>query len=80
MPNSTTTTVERLREFVTKDMDEVLYIFEQRIASEAEMMNRLTWVFGDDAGLARTVYNYVVLGHLSHHNYLRKRVGEKNDE
>lgn len=69
----TDTTAERVREFVTKDMPEVLRIFEQRVASEAEMMDRLTRIFSDDAELARRVYSYVRLGHFSHHNSLKER-------
>lgn len=68
------TTADRLRAF-TKDLDRMAQEFDKRVATEEAMLNRLTFILGDDAGLAKTVYSYVVLGHLSHHGYLRSKLG-----
>lgn len=72
------TTAERVREFVTKDMGTVLAVFEQRVAAEETMKDRLTSILGN-ADLARMVYEYVVLGHLSHHGSLREKLGATNN-
>lgn len=67
------TTRARLQEFV-KDLNNIADEFDKRVATEDAMLSRLTFILGDDAGLAKTVYDYVVLGHLSHHSYLRSRL------
>lgn len=69
----------RLRE-LTKDLEHVAQEFDKRIATEEAMLNRLTFILGDDADLAKIVYSYVVLGHLSHHGYLRRRLRERSAE
>lgn len=75
----TQTTRARLQEFV-KDLGNIADEFDKRVATEEAMLNRLTFILGDDAGLAKTVYSYVVLGHLSHHGYLRSRLRERSAE
>lgn len=73
------TTADRLREF-TKDLNRMVQEFDKRVATEEAMLNRLTFILSDDAALAKTVYSYVALGHLSHHGYLRSRLRERSAE
>lgn len=67
------TTAEKLRAF-TKELDHIARAFDERISTKEAMINRLTYILGDDLHLAKTVYDYVVLGHLSYHGQLRSRL------
>jgi hypothetical protein len=48
--------------------------FDGRVAEKDAIIERLAHIFGGDVALARTVYAYAVLGHFSHHGYLRQRL------
>jgi hypothetical protein len=76
MSDVSKTTADRMREF-TKDLERMAQEFDKRVATEETMINRLTFILGDDVALAKTVYSYVALGHLSHHGYLRSRLRER---
>lgn len=68
--------VQRLRETV-KLLKRMAVVFNERASSKEVMMNRLSYIFGDDDDLAKTIYDYVIRGHLSHCNYLRDRFRAK---
>lgn len=72
----TQTAAERVRAFI-KDLDAMVNIFDEKIATKEAILSRLTYILGDDEALAQTVYDYVILGHLSYYNQLRTRLGIK---
>jgi len=45
-------------------------VFDEKVAKRSEIMDRLTYILDDDSDLSRTVYDYVVRGHLAYHNQL----------
>jgi hypothetical protein len=55
------------------DLQKLESILSEKIANKNEIMERLQWIFNDDEDLARTVYDYVMLGHKSYYNQLRTK-------
>jgi hypothetical protein len=64
-------TAVRLRGLAA-DFERLIQVYEERVAEKEIVLDRLEFVFGD-RDLARTIYNFTMLGHLSYANQLRTR-------
>lgn len=65
-------TAKKLRDFA-RDMQRMAEVFDERVATKKAAIERLTYILGDDLGLATAVYDYVIRGHLAYCNQLRER-------
>lgn len=70
--DKTVTTKKKLKTLI-HSLADVMDLHDKRVAKKKEVMGRLIWIFNEDTELAKTVYNYVWMGHLSYYNQLRTR-------
>ena len=64
-------TAVRLRGLAA-DFERLINAYEEKVSATETIIARLEYAF-NDRELAKTVYDFAVLGHLSHANQLRAR-------
>ena len=64
-------TAVRLRGLAA-DFERLIRVYEEKVSARETVIARLEYAF-NDRELAKTVYDFAVLGHLSHASQLRAR-------
>jgi hypothetical protein len=64
-------TAVRLRGLAA-DFERLIQVYEEKVSAREMIIARLEYAF-NDRDLAKTVYDFAVLGHLSYANQLRAR-------